>query len=154
MPRHGAILDIARRTQLCTHDSEIPKRFATCANVRTHFGEGKTGSATVRRSFAALLREQLGLMAQPRNRAKPGYFANFGISEDGEVRLSEWMNRNLTLSTWPRPSERIVLDSVETLVIREWCPPINVAKNPRKDPRLSAARKRMATDARAWVEVC
>src|SRR5690606_21537157 len=57
-------------------------------DVGTHFGTGRTGSSTLRRSLAALLRETLDLRAQPRNPANPGYFANFGLEPDGDERLT------------------------------------------------------------------
>ncbi len=57
-------------------------------DVGTHFAAGKTGSSTVRRSLAALLLNELGLVAVPRNLAKPGGSANFGLDAASEVRLS------------------------------------------------------------------
>ena len=48
--------------------------------IKTHFGDGRTGSSTVRRSFAALLAHTLDLQGLPRNSAKPGYFSNYGLS--------------------------------------------------------------------------
>ena len=50
-------------------------------DVRTHFAAGKTGSSTVRRSLAALLVDELALVAVPRNLAKPDGSANFGLDE-------------------------------------------------------------------------
>ena len=49
-------------------------------DVGTHFAAGKTGSSTVRRSLAALLVEELALVAVPRNLAKPDGSANFGLT--------------------------------------------------------------------------
>ena len=40
-------------------------------DIRTHFATGHTGSSTVRRSFAALLRNPLGLRGVPRNMERP-----------------------------------------------------------------------------------
>lgn len=48
-------------------------------DVGTHFAAGKTGSSTVRRSLAALLMDELALVAVPRNLAKPDGSANFGL---------------------------------------------------------------------------
>ena len=48
-------------------------------DVRTHFAAGKTGSSTIRRSLAALLADELELVAVPRNMAKPDGSANFGL---------------------------------------------------------------------------
>lgn len=50
-------------------------------DLKTHFAIGpsaaaKTGSSTVRRSFAALLRQTLDLHARPRNLNRPERFAN------------------------------------------------------------------------------
>lgn len=48
-------------------------------DVGTHFAAGKTGSSTVRRSLAALLVDELALVAVPRSVAKPNGSANFGL---------------------------------------------------------------------------
>src|SRR5205823_4167655 len=42
-------------------------------DLQTLFGDGRTGSSTVMRSFAALLRQSLSLAVRPRDPAKPGY---------------------------------------------------------------------------------
>lgn len=46
-------------------------------DLRQHFADGRTGSSTLRRSFAALLHDRLELHGIPRNPAKPAYFANY-----------------------------------------------------------------------------
>lgn len=70
-------------------------------DVRTHFATGHTGHSTLRRTLAALLADELDLVACPRNPAKPGYFTSFGIVADGDQRLSDWMRDNLRLAVWP-----------------------------------------------------
>lgn len=111
----------------------------------------RTGSSTVRRSFAALLREALDLHAVPRNLAKPERFANYGLTATGDARLNQWMHTRLTLAVWPAPADmRIPLRAVETAAIVHFTPPINIAKNPRKLARLSAAREDMAAEAKRW----
>ena len=70
-------------------------------DLKTHFGSGRTGSSTVRRSFAALLRDTLDLHAQPRNPAKPERFANYGLVPPGDETLTGWMRQRLTLAVWP-----------------------------------------------------
>ena len=40
-------------------------------DLNTHFKPGRTGQSTLRRTFAALLRDKLGLVGIPRNQAKP-----------------------------------------------------------------------------------
>lgn len=108
----------------------------------------RTGGSTVRRSFAALLRDALDLHAVPRNLARPERFANYGLAEDGDTRLNEWMHARLSLAVWPAPAAMTVpLRDVETAVIVHFAPPINLDKNPGKLARLSGARAEMAAEA-------
>jgi hypothetical protein len=119
-------------------------------DVATHFGDGRTGSSTLRRSFAALLRERLALRGMPRNPEKPGYFANYGLSEADDRKVTEWMTRHLLLASWGAPMDTILLP-IEIAVIGVWKPPLNL-----KDvvtswtARVKAARKVMADQAREW----
>lgn len=111
----------------------------------------RTGGSTVRRSFAALLREALDLRAVPRNLAKPERFANYALADGGDIRLNEWMHARLTLATWAVPAGASVpLGDVETAVIVRFTPPINLHKNPGKVLRLSRARAFMAAEASRW----
>lgn len=111
-----------------------------------------TGSSTVRRSFAALLREPLALRAVPRNLANPERFANFGLEPDADARLTGWMHEHLTLAVWPVADEVVVdLAAIERVLIRMWMPPLNVADNPGKLEQLSVARAAMAAEAAAWA---
>ena len=73
-------------------------------------GVSKTGSSTVRRSFAALLRDYLGLRVVPRNASKPCHCANFALEGEAEERLTDWMHATLTLAVWPKP------DTIATVV--------------------------------------
>jgi hypothetical protein len=120
-------------------------------DLQTHFATGRTGSSTVRRSFAALLRDSLDLRGQPRNSAKPERFANFGLAQSGDRRLTDWMHRHLQLAVWIKPPG-VELDRIETDVIRAWRPPLNLAKHPHPLAKLQLARKTMADDARAWAQ--
>lgn len=111
----------------------------------------RTGSSTVRRSFAALLRDALDLHAVPRNPAKPERFPNYGLAEGGDTLLNEWMHTRLMLAVWPSPAGiPIPLGDVETAVIVYFRPPINLDKNPGKLARLSSARAEMAAEASRW----
>jgi hypothetical protein len=121
-------------------------------DLKTHFSSGKTGSSTLRRSFAALLRELLDLHAIPRNPAKPGHYSMFALASAGDQALTDWMREHLTLAVWPKPAdENCVLDDVETAVLDQWQPPMNLAKVRYPSPRLKAARKQMADEARAFA---
>ncbi len=125
--------------------------------LRGHFASdpryaARTGSSTVRRSFAALLRDSLDLHAIPRNISKPERFANYGLAADGDERLTAWMHSRLSLAVWVAPVRGpALLDQVETLVIQQFGPPLNIAKNPEKLPRLSRARREMAAEAAAFA---
>jgi hypothetical protein len=118
-------------------------------DVGTHFAAGKTGSSTVRRSLAALLMDELGLVAVPRNLVKPDGSANFALDEASEVRLSGWMQQRLSLTIWSM-SEDAVLYEIETAVMRRLRPPLNLDKVGESRQRLREVRKHMAEIARAW----
>jgi len=120
-------------------------------DVQTHFATGKTGSSTVRRSFAALLKSSLDLNGMPRNRIKPGHFANFGIDERGDARLTRWMLERLTLSVWIKP-DSVPLRRVEVGVLRILTPPLNLTGVPQPSAKLKAQRKVLADEARAWAQ--
>jgi GIY-YIG catalytic domain-containing protein len=101
-------------------------------DLQAHFATGRTGSSTVRRSFAAPLRDSLDLRGQPRNVATPQHFASFGLAQPDDQRLTDWMRMHLRLAVWIKPPG-VELDRIETDVIRAWRPPLNIAKTP--DPQ-------------------
>lgn len=119
----------------------------------THFAadstkKPRTGSSTVRRSFAALLKDSLDLRAIPRNPANPGYFSNYGLTVEAGAQLTAWMHTHLSLTVWERPAGFTQpLAAVEINVIRQWMPPLNIRDNPRPLPRLSEARAVMTREA-------
>lgn len=115
-----------------------------------HFGDGRTGSSTVRRSFAALLRVRLSLAGIPRNPAKPGYFANFGLGPSDDAKLTAWMRERLEIAVWTHSGTGLLKD-IERAAIRQLNPPLNLAgvKHAHR-ASLQAARKVMADQARAW----
>jgi hypothetical protein len=125
--------------------------------VNTHFDAGqgaasKTGSSTVRRSFAALLAPSLGLHAVPRNVRKPGYFSNYSLRIEDDLRLTQWMHDHLQLSTWSydTPSAE-PLGDIESCVIASFDPPLNIDKAPSPRLELKAARAALAREAASFV---
>ncbi|GAB2696619.1 hypothetical protein BKA24_001152 [Microbacterium marinum] len=124
--------------------------------LRGHFTadptrRAQTGSSTVRRSFAALLHDALGLRGIPRNPANPGHFSNYGLSAEHDSLLTAWMHRYLTLAVWPAHELTVPLRDVESALIRKWVPPLNLAGNPHPAPHLKSARATMANEARTWT---
>jgi hypothetical protein len=119
-------------------------------DLRTHFGDGRTGQSTVRRSLAALLRGSLGLRAIPRNPAKPGYFSSYGLSPAHDTDLTAWMREYLQLAVWIKPDGGH-LESVERRVLSALIPPLNLKDVTTPwQPQVKAARATMAAEARRW----
>jgi hypothetical protein len=123
--------------------------------LRTHFAielgrASTTGSSTVRRSLAALLRRDLGLVGVPRSLANPGHFSSFGLAAGGDHRLTEWMHRSLSLAVWPAKLGAVPLVDVERSVIEGWDPPLNLMDAPTWEPILVAARAAMTAEAASW----
>jgi hypothetical protein len=118
-------------------------------DIRTHFGDGRTGSSTLRRSFAALLRKSLRLMAQPRNPAKPERPANYGLPPAHDQRLTAWMQSNLRIAVWASDG-RAPLERIEKLALAHWLPPLNLedVQTPWTG-QVKAARAQMAAQVRA-----
>lgn len=125
--------------------------------VNTHFDAGKgmtskTGSSTVRRSFAALLAPSLGLRAIPRNVAKPGYYSNYSLRAEDDLRLTQWMHAHLQLSTGSYDaSVAEPLGDIESLVIASLDPPLNIDKAPSTRSQLKAARAALAREAASFT---
>lgn len=120
-------------------------------DVSTHFNSGRTGSSTVRRSFAALLADSLDLRGVPRNPDEPSRFANYGLNSEHDDVLTRWMRSNLTLAVWER-DVAISLDAVETRVLDRLVPPLNISKVTTPWRRhVRESRRQMADEARQWA---
>lgn len=123
------------------------ERSLASRDVSTHFGTGRTGSSTVRRSLAALLRDELDLDPRPRSETGRLYPSNYALEPDGDARLTSWMEANLRLAVWPSPAS-VDLGCVETEVIRIERPSLNLDKSPSRSAMLSARRAAMAREVR------
>lgn len=118
--------------------------------IQQHFKTGKTGSSAVRRSLAALLRDKLGLRAQPRNLNKPERFSNFSLHEHGDALLTDWMFNRLDVVLWIRLG-REPIEPVESELVQAWQPPLNThGVRTEWSDVVVAARKRMTDEAAAW----
>ncbi|RUQ43763.1 hypothetical protein D8M15_00820 [Micrococcus sp. HSID17228] len=103
------------------------ERSLAARDVRQHFGTGKTGRSTVRRTFAALLEHSALLWPVPRAGGKPSSKspATFDLSERSEEALTRWMVDHLVLRVWV-PEVPVALGDVEKHVITAWRPPLNL----------------------------
>lgn len=127
-------------------DRDISDHFATNPNSKP-----TTGRSTVRRSFAALLRDSLQLIAVPRNLDNPRYFAMYGLADGGDGRLNAWMHSRLTIAVWPAPAiMQVRLREIEIAAIEHFLPPVNLESNPARLERLKRARAEMAAEAAGW----
>lgn len=144
---------LANRSALYIGKAEVS---LASRELKTHFdicrsGRSKTGSSTLRRSFAALLREDLHLQAIPRNTSNPGYFSNYALEPEGDERLTDWMHDRLALSFWcAPPGSSIPLVEFERKVLRTLEPPLNIKDIDVPLVRLRNARTFMANEARNW----
>lgn len=73
-------------------------------DLEDHFGDGRTGRSTLRRSFAALLAAELELVPVPRGKNpldRTTRATMFGLPPAGDARLTAWMRERLVLTLWP-----------------------------------------------------
>jgi hypothetical protein len=120
-------------------------------DLKTHFGNGRTGSSTLRRTFAALLRADLGLTGMPRNPANPGHFSSYGLSPNDDQRLTDWMRAHLEIAVWVTDRSQPLRD-VERDVLRRLNPPLNIqGVDHRWKAQVQSCRAAMAAEARAWT---
>lgn len=73
-------------------------------DLEDHFGNGRTGRSTLRRSFAALLAAELDLVPVPRGRNpldRTTRATMFGLTPAADARLTAWMRERLVLTLWP-----------------------------------------------------
>lgn len=122
-------------------------------DLHTHFASGKTGQSSPRRSLAALLVDDLKLVAMPRRPAdpEPDKWTHYALEPDGDDRLTDWMLRHLRLAAWTcdRP---VALGKLERLVMAEVQPPLNLTGVVQPWSRqVRDERKAMARAAEAWT---
>ena len=135
--------------------SRIDDKSLVVRDLCTHFRIGCTGQSTVRRTFAALLRDTLGLRGIPRNQQNPERPAHFALSAEHDASLNQWTNTSLDLAVWTKPEDCSNLGAIEVGVFARWSPPLNVRDNTspwRK--RVSAAKghghRRAHVGRRTW----
>ncbi len=111
-----------------------------------HFRTGGSGFSTLRRSLGALLKDELGLTAEPRSRGPSEQnYRCYRFDDRGEQRLTDWMRQHLRVAvTEHRDPEQI---EVELIALAR--PPLNLTGWPNPYAReLKTLRKRCADEAR------
>lgn len=110
--------------------------------LKTHFGTGKTGSSTVRRTLASLLRQKLKLNPIPRNKSDIQKGRNaFKLDDTSEKKLTAWMKSNLMVSFYP--IDKIAeVQKVEHKLIQELLPVLNLESNPGNPYKSLLSKKR------------
>jgi len=121
-------------------------------DAKTHFATGKTGSSTVRKSIGSLLCSQNNLTPIPRNNSdyKKRRFSHFKFDEPSEKIITNWMKNNFALSFYEYPESKQLIDKLETEIIKELIPVLNIdhknPDNPYKN-QIILLRKNCATIA-------
>lgn len=120
-------------------------------DAKTHFTSGKTGSSTVRKSIGSILCAQENLKPIPRNDSDyaKGRFSHFKFDNPSEIKITDWMENNLALSFYEYPKTKQEIEDLETEIINELVPILNISKNPKNAFRdtLQQLRKNCATIA-------
>ena len=121
-------------------------------DAKTHFTTGKTGNSTVRKSIGSILCTNENLKPIPRNDNdyNEGRFSHFMFDEPSEKIITDWMENNLSISFYEYPEGKKLIDELETDIIKELKPFLNIdhknPNNPYKD-QIRQLRKNCATIA-------
>lgn len=100
---------------------------------KTHFTTGKTRSSTVRKSIGSILCAQENLKPIPRNNSDyaKGRFSHFKFDNASEIKITDWMENNMALSFYEYPKTKQEIENLETEIINELVPILNISKNPK-----------------------
>ena len=145
-------VESVRELGIPSRDPELPlfvgkaDRSSLRVELRDHFTTGKTPWSTVRRSIAALLRDQLKLGVEPYH-GDPLDGRLFGLEPASDERLTGWMGANLKLALWIKP-RGVALRGVDKEVVAAFRPPLVLRGVGRPWLRLQALRAAMAQEAR------
>lgn len=119
----------------------------------THFASGKTGSSTLRRSFGAMLMKDLSLKPIPRSKSNSSTerTSHYKFDKPSEEKLTQWMQENLGLSFYPFPCGKKAIDNLETQLIDDLRPILNIDRKNPQNPYGSLIRSlRKITGLKAY----
>lgn len=104
-------------------------------DAKTHFTSGKTGSSTLRKSIGSLFCSSENLKPIPRNEIdyQNNRFSQFKFDNPSEIKITNWMKKNLSLSFFEYPASKQEIEDLETELINEIVPILNISKN-HKNP--------------------
>lgn len=110
---------------------------------KTHFTTGKTGSSTVRKSFGSILFAQESLKPIPRNDSDyaKGRFSHFKFDNASEIKITDWMKKNMALSFYEYPESKEKIDKLETEIINQLKPILNIDHKNPKNPYLNQIKR-------------
>ena len=124
-------------------------------NAKTHFSSGKTGSSTLRKSIGSLLKTELNLNPIPRNNIDflKRRYSHFTFDDISEKKITEWMSNNLALAFFEFSAPKEKLNALESVLINELCPILNIVNNKENSFRheLQERRKLCADSAHKIV---
>lgn len=115
---------------------------------KQHFNSKNTGSSTVRRSLGALLKNNLNLYSKPRGKGLSDKDCqNYCFEDDGELRLTNWMEQNLEVSVCPvkdnvRRTEAKLISELQPILCLQDC-------NNGQKKHIKRLRKLCADEARS-----
>ena len=103
-------------------------------DTMSHLASGQTGWSSFRRSLGAVLKDKLGLKAIKRDKngskLRPD---KYKFTEEGELKLTEWMEANLKFGYWKNESqlEKEKLRELEEKVILKLLPKLDLDRRTR-----------------------
>lgn len=114
-------------------------------DLEQHFTSGQTRRSTLRRTFGALLMDSFNLEPIPRSNteASDRKYVNYRFIDKEENIITNWMIENLGLSFYEYPKKPYEIEKLETTIIREVVPPLNIQKND-SNPFLAILKKKRA----------
>ncbi len=100
-------------------------------DAKTHFTSGKTGSSTVRKSIGSILCAEYELKPIPRNDSdySKGRLSHFRFDHRSEEIITDWMKSNLALSFYEFHGTKEEIEGLETYLIHQLIPVLNISKN-------------------------
>lgn len=101
-------------------------------DLNQHFASGETGRSTLRRTLGAILRKDFGLKPIPRSQTENSgrQYTNYMFDHEGEKQLTYWMRNYLGLSFYEYSQNSKLIEELETRLIHELVPPLNLKDNP------------------------